>query len=97
MLRTVHGSVSRTGHTLDGVAIVSEIMASRDPRKAAMTLSVIFHSFNASLPPALSPKSPSPGQTIVEKVIDLMSATKVSNPLIQQVFTGPRLRLIAPS
>ncbi|KAG6867622.1 hypothetical protein C0993_000433 [Termitomyces sp. T159_Od127] len=85
VLRTVHGSVSRTGHTLDGVAIISEIMASRDPRKSAMTLSVIFNSFNPSLPPTLSPKGPSLGEAIVEKVIGLMSVTKVVNPLIQQI------------
>lgn len=97
VLRTVHGSVSRTGHALDGVAIASEIMASRDPRKAAITLSVIFNSFKASLPPTLSPKGPLSGRAIVEKVIELMSAVRDINPLIQQVFTGPPLRLSALS
>ncbi|KAG6902098.1 hypothetical protein C0995_004278 [Termitomyces sp. Mi166 len=85
LLRTLHGSVSKTGHALDGVAIVSEIMASRNPRQAAATLSTIFKSFTISLPPAISPRAPLSGQALVERVAHLMSVVREVNPLVHQI------------
>ncbi|KNZ76685.1 putative thiamine biosynthetic bifunctional enzyme [Termitomyces sp. J132] len=81
LLRTLHGSVSRTGRALDGVAIVSEIMASGDPRQAAITLSTIFNSFTitTNLPPVMSPQGLSAGQIIVEKITNTVVATQSAN------------------
>ncbi|KAG6837001.1 hypothetical protein H0H93_016461 [Arthromyces matolae] len=83
LLRTLHGSVSRTGHALDGVAIVSEIMASENPRQAAETLSKISKSFTSSLPQSLS--SPTTADIILERVSQLMSVVRDINPLVHQI------------
>ncbi|KAG6918053.1 hypothetical protein DXG01_016709 [Tephrocybe rancida] len=85
LLRTLHGSVSSTNHALDGVAIVSDIVASANPRQAAETLSRIFKSFNADLPAAISPAGPSAGDSIVEKVTQLLSTVREVNPLVHQI------------
>ncbi|KAF6763224.1 thiamine biosynthetic bifunctional enzyme [Ephemerocybe angulata] len=46
--RTLYGGVSVTGHALDGVAVVSEIVASQDPRGVANSLSKIVKDLQIS-------------------------------------------------
>ena len=43
LLRTLHGCAFPTGHSLDGVAVVSDIMASSEPQAAARRLAQTFH------------------------------------------------------
>ncbi|KAG6844618.1 hypothetical protein H0H87_005475 [Tephrocybe sp. NHM501043] len=85
LLRTLHGSVSRTNHALDGVAIVSEIVASQKPRQAAEILSKIFKSFNAGLPAPLSASGLSAEKSLVNEVIQLLAMVREANPLVHQI------------
>lgn len=47
MLRTLHSCVSPTGHALDGVAVVSDIVASPEPEAAARRLVETFRAWEA--------------------------------------------------
>ncbi|KAK0505022.1 thiamine biosynthetic bifunctional enzyme Thi4 [Armillaria luteobubalina] len=84
LLRTLHRSVSSTGHSLDGVAVVSEIVASRDPKTISEELRSILNIFknNTSSFQCTSLLKP---DSIVEEVIRLMGNVKDSNPLIHQI------------
>ncbi len=86
LLRTLHGSVSSTGHSLDGVAVVSEIVASRDPKTISEELRSILNIFKDNTASFKCTSILKP-DTIVEEVIKLMGAVKESNPLIHQVCT----------
>ncbi|KAF8070002.1 thiamine biosynthetic bifunctional enzyme Thi4 [Lyophyllum atratum] len=85
LLRTLHGSVSSTNHILDGVAVVSDIVAAAQPRGAAAKLSQIFRSFRC--PPTIS--STSEGvlteRGIIDEVARLMTAVREINPLVHQI------------
>ena len=87
MLRTLHGSVSRTGHPLDGVAIVSDIVASPEPKLAAERLSSTIRSFK-TLPSAIGVLAQSPDELharILEGVARLIEHVRERSPLIHQV------------
>ncbi|KAI0305529.1 TMP-TENI-domain-containing protein [Multifurca ochricompacta] len=47
LLRTLHGCASPTGHALDGVAVVSDIMTSPEPETAARRLAQTFRAWMA--------------------------------------------------
>ena len=90
LLRTLYGSVSQTDHALDGVAVVSEIMASPLPMETAHTMKAIVSGFRDGLRAQLS--SPrrglwaSPDRTsIVEAACRLIEQVRKSGPLIHQV------------
>lgn len=87
LLRTLHGSVSTTGHSLDGVAIVSEIVASPEPRLAAERLSSIIRSFKAlsASPSVLAESADESHARILEGVTRLIEHVRDSSPLIHQV------------
>ncbi|KAL0072650.1 thiamine biosynthetic bifunctional enzyme [Marasmius tenuissimus] len=88
LLRTLYGSVSRTRHALDGVAVVSEIMASTDPKEAATRLSGILQTFKSG---STIPLGFSFGQNVytpdrvIEQVARLMKHMKEVNPLVHQI------------
>lgn len=83
LLRTLHGAVSESGHTLDGVAIVSDIVASPDPELSAHQLSTIFRAFKqTTLPKVALSRDP---DTVLESVLRLMETIKTLNPLVHQV------------
>ncbi|KAL4078514.1 Hydroxyethylthiazole kinase family-domain-containing protein [Scleroderma yunnanense] len=87
LLRTLHGSVSPSGHKLDGIAVVSEIVASRDPYNSTRTLREIYTDFSALLEQQGIPR-PAPTYTadsIKAGVIDLMRVVRETNPLIHQI------------
>lgn len=81
--RTLHGSVSVTGHALDGVAVVSEIMASTDPRGAAASLSKLVKAFKEehARPRDLAPSK----NDIIDRVSELVAKIREVNPLVHQV------------
>ncbi|KAF5386233.1 hypothetical protein D9615_002670 [Tricholomella constricta] len=86
LLRTLHGSVTTTNHVLDGIAVVSEIVASQEPRQAAEKLSKIFKSFRAEPPRGISSSEGVPAErVIINKVAQLMSAVRDINPLVHQI------------
>jgi thiamine-phosphate diphosphorylase/hydroxyethylthiazole kinase len=51
LLRTLHSCASPTGHTLHGVAVVSDIVASPDPCAAAWRLGDTFRAWAAAVSP----------------------------------------------
>ena len=90
LLRTLYGSVSRTGHAFDGVAVVSEIMASPLPTETAQKMKDVVKGFKDGLRTHVS--SPrrglwvSPDRTsILEGVCRLVEEVRRSGPLIHQV------------
>lgn len=104
LLRTLYGSVSSTGRALDGVAVVSEIVASQNPKQATEKLSRIFKAFKVefALTPARGWTLPSSlyGQelatpttdAILEGVGKLMVKVREISPLVHQVCI--RLRVL---
>ncbi|KAG5643447.1 hypothetical protein DXG03_000920 [Asterophora parasitica] len=86
LLRTLHGSVSSTNHALDGVAVVSDIVGSQEPRLAAGKLLRILRDFRADPPPAIISSLELPAErVIVDKVAEVMSTVRSINPLVHQI------------
>ena len=92
LLRTLHGTVSSTNHALDGVAVVSDIVASSEPQVAAETLRTILSQFRQShyrhplgLEESLLAAGPTTSNFIIEAVLFLMKEIKKRNPLVHQV------------
>lgn len=86
LLRTLHGCVSTTNHALDGVAVVSDIVASREPRVAAEKLFKILEVFKArNIGLDITPGNISSKEEILKGVIELMNTVRKSNPLVHQV------------
>jgi thiamine-phosphate diphosphorylase / hydroxyethylthiazole kinase len=89
LLRTLHGSVSRTNHALDGVAIVSEIMASPQPKEAATRLRGIIQQFRNSRSIERAFASSDNGyitEQISNGVAHLFEHMKAVSPLVHQVL-----------
>ncbi|KAF8135557.1 Hydroxyethylthiazole kinase family-domain-containing protein [Boletus edulis] len=85
VLRTLHGSVSTTGHRLDGVAVVSEIVSSREPSKSARKLKEVYRSWSNSTQ-QLGEICPSyTTDMIKDRVADLLRVVKETKPLIHQI------------
>ncbi|KIK67487.1 hypothetical protein GYMLUDRAFT_156732 [Collybiopsis luxurians FD-317 M1] len=87
LLRTLHGSVSSTNHALDGVAVVSEIVASPQPREAAAKLSGLISAFRSgsSIRNALSVRPEYSAGAVIDGVIDLMIRVREQSPLVHQI------------
>ncbi|KAI0371158.1 Hydroxyethylthiazole kinase [Pilatotrama ljubarskyi] len=86
VLHCLHGSVSPAGRPLDGVAVVSDIVASTDPFNAAKRLATIIQAFKAVPPPTFS-LSPAPYaiEAFKHGVGELLTAVKKSSPLVHQI------------
>jgi len=86
VLRTLHGTTSPAGRTLDGVAVVSAIMASRIPKEAALDLSKVVTAFLSS-PSLLSAPSSVPIQkkALIESAARLLDNVRELGPLIHQI------------
>ncbi|KAG0703249.1 Hydroxyethylthiazole kinase family-domain-containing protein [Suillus ampliporus] len=82
VLRTLHGSVSTSGHRLDGIAVVSDIVASSAPRSAAQRLrdsiDAWVHHFDVE-PQVYD------AETIKNGVVKLMQVIRDKSPLIHQI------------
>lgn len=85
LLRTLHGSVSTTGHALDGVAIVSDIVGSTDPLNSSRRLCDILRSFKNVAPPVSALHQPYTPEFIKASVSRLLEDLKLVNPLVHQV------------
>ncbi|KAI0066253.1 thiamine biosynthetic bifunctional enzyme [Artomyces pyxidatus] len=88
LLRTLHGCSSPTGHALDGVAVVSDIVASLEPRAAAERLSSTFGAWHAVPRAPSSFSSASAGYTsarVVEAAAALLSTLRRVKPLVHQI------------
>ncbi|KAL5523852.1 hypothetical protein ACEPAG_8025 [Sanghuangporus baumii] len=86
VLRTLHGSVSIRNRSLNGVAVVSALMASKKPYEAAKALSAVVKGF-LSTPPLLSRLDTSSLHTegIVNAVAHLLSEVREGSPVIHQI------------
>ncbi|THV05114.1 HK-domain-containing protein [Dendrothele bispora CBS 962.96] len=88
VLRTLHGTVSETGHALDGIAVVSAIVTSINPRQAAADLAEIIREFKKgpSLTRGLSISTNGyTVDTIINSITTLMKSIRILNPLIHQI------------
>lgn len=88
LLRTLHGAMSKSNRALDGVAVVSDIVASPEPKLAAERLKNIFwnfqkfytaHPFGAISQPSVD------SDTIVDRVGHLLTEMRQRGPLVHQV------------
>ncbi|KAM5533305.1 hypothetical protein V8D89_012979 [Ganoderma adspersum] len=85
-LHCIHGAVSAYGRSLDGLAVVSDIVASRDPYNAAKRIATIVQAFKASPLPCFSTFPPSYASDVIKhKVGELLSAVKKFSPLVHQI------------
>ncbi|KAI0320771.1 thiamine biosynthetic bifunctional enzyme [Amylostereum chailletii] len=87
LARVLHGAVTSNGHALDGVAVVSEIVASQDPRAAARRLSRIYTSW-ARLPRTvhgLCYTQQHTATSITRVAAELLQAIKEVKPLVHQI------------
>ncbi|KAF8971165.1 thiamine biosynthetic bifunctional enzyme Thi4 [Flammula alnicola] len=94
LLRTLHGTTSTSNRVLDGIAVVSDIVASPEPRIAAEKLQTILSQFrqNYSVHPLgldvhLGHSTPAPltSDSIMDGVIQLMKEIRNRNPLVHQI------------
>lgn len=96
-LHCLHGSVSETGHALDGLAVVSDIVASLEPKAAAGRLASIIRAFKQASPSTFSfPDALYTPEKVKERVASLIPAVRKHSPLVQQVsvpFSDLRIRL----
>lgn len=100
LLRTLHGAVSVTNHALDGVAVVSDIMASHEPGIAAQKLRSIVGHFQQNLSEATNILNVLRDPTseilpwIVLQVKSLIVETRKRVPLVHQVREWIRFRIL---
>ena len=90
VLRTLHGAVSTTGRTLNGIAVVSDIVGSSDPTASARTLFDAIRAFKLSsvrAQDALSaPDQEHTPESIKYSASKLLGVIKTLNPLVHQVI-----------
>ncbi|KAJ4497211.1 thiamine biosynthetic bifunctional enzyme Thi4 [Lentinula lateritia] len=87
LLRTLHGTVSTTNRALDGVAVVSEIVASTRPREAAAKLREVLSAFRSgdSIFKAMRTRSEYTAGSVIDGVIQIMTCVRDHNPLVHQI------------
>ena len=87
ILRTLHGSVSPSGRSLDGVAVVSDIMASKTPLESAKALAHSLTAFNHAKPPVFSlPFTTNSVHSFVKELAELLRKIKDITPVVHQVL-----------
>ncbi|CCM00421.1 uncharacterized protein FIBRA_02451 [Fibroporia radiculosa] len=85
-LQCLHGAISTTGHRLDGLAVVSDIVASTEPYAAAKRLSTIIHAFKSNKIHTFSGAAgPYNQEYIKDRVGRLLSTIRKHGPLVQQI------------
>lgn len=85
LLRVLHGVHTRdTKRYLDGVAVVSEIVSSQNPKESATSLKNIFNAFKEQEKNKES-VSPLTVELILESVWSIIEQIPKHNPLIQQM------------
>ncbi|KAI0037969.1 HK-domain-containing protein, partial [Auriscalpium vulgare] len=87
VLRVLHGTQTPSGHALDGVAVVSDIVASTEPFGAAQRLSTTIRAW-AALPRGRTSFSPSSAYTsgkVIEAAAALVATVRRTKPLAHQI------------
>lgn len=85
--RTLHGAVSESGHTLDGVAVISEIVESSEPGLTAKCLCKMIHQFRQSV--SANNIRYRDIDCLLNGVTDLLEGTRELNPLVHQASRDP--------
>lgn len=92
LLRTLHGCASPTGHALDGVAVVSDIVASSEPQAAARRLAQMFRAWAAAASRGPTAFLITPGQkahytpeAIAAAAAALLDGVRRVRPLVHQI------------
>lgn len=84
LARTLRGAIADSGRALDGVAVVSDIMASKEPGKAAAKLAAIVKDFKKSMS-APNPEKPLHVPDLLDEVVRVMNVVRELNPLVHQI------------
>ena len=90
VLHCLHGTVSSTGHALDGVAVVSEIVASPAPQEVSQRFAHTIRAFKSSSKDIFSSILSLSGRRYTSESIKrdvgvLLRAIRESSPMIHQV------------
>ncbi|KAJ7045477.1 thiamine biosynthetic bifunctional enzyme Thi4 [Mycena alexandri] len=85
LARLLHGSVSRTNHTLDGVAVVSDIVASPNPETAARRLKSIFNACKRCILDSPAQNFVWSRGEILDNVTTIMDGVRTLSPLVHQM------------
>jgi thiamine-phosphate diphosphorylase/hydroxyethylthiazole kinase len=93
LLRTLHSCASPTGHSLHGVAVVSDIVTSPDPRAAASRLAQTFRAWAAAsspgpigFPVTTKEKAQYTSEGIAAAAAALVDTVRRLRPLVHQVL-----------
>jgi thiamine-phosphate diphosphorylase / hydroxyethylthiazole kinase len=89
-LRTLYGTVSITGRALDGIAVVSDIVTSRDPRAASRSLAEIIQMFKRTRATLGDSMLAREGRfyrmdSILNAVGNILGTVRKLSPLVHQV------------
>ncbi|KAF9526525.1 thiamine biosynthetic bifunctional enzyme Thi4 [Crepidotus variabilis] len=84
LLRTLYGAVSATNHKLDGIAVVSDIIASKEPLNAAKALKTILSGFQSRGITSMPTRSLTP-EILLDGVSHLMEEIRKKVPLVHQI------------
>ncbi|RPD78212.1 Hydroxyethylthiazole kinase [Lentinus tigrinus ALCF2SS1-7] len=82
-LHCMHGSVSLSGRSLDGLAVVSDIVASKDPYTAAKRIATIVNACKAN--PLICFSTFHAPDVIKRSVGELLGAVKQYSPIVHQL------------
>ena len=91
IIRTLHGSVAPNGKTLDGVAVISEIVSSRNPFIVSQNLSRSVRSFTERAHPRrifapwVMKDDPSGSTGIEHRAAHLITHVRRLTPLVHQI------------
>lgn len=92
-LHCLYGSVSKSGRSLDGVAVVSDIVASTDPRMASQKIATIVKAFKVHQQPVVhrfSMTNPTSDEAYTAETLRELASTHLLSirkfsPLVHQV------------
>jgi thiamine-phosphate diphosphorylase / hydroxyethylthiazole kinase len=83
----LHGCSSPNGYALDGVAVVSEIIASKEPKSAAERLATIYRAWASTSrgPTSFSTTTLTTKEYLIQLAGELLEGIKLTRPLVHQV------------
>ncbi|KAI0779860.1 Hydroxyethylthiazole kinase [Fomes fomentarius] len=85
-LHCLHGAITSSGRSLDGLAVVSDIVASSDPYTAAKRIATIVQAFKGNPITSFSTFPPSYSiDSIKHGVGEILSAVRHFSPLVHQI------------
>ncbi|KZT58585.1 HK-domain-containing protein [Calocera cornea HHB12733] len=97
LLRSMHGAVGPdSSRTLDGVAVISEIVGSTTPKAAAANLKKLITAFLGSSPSIITIASgPRTPEALVSGVVKLFQTIREETPIIHQITNNVTINSLA--